>query len=56
MGGNQSDISSTNCQISPVPIKITYGYSQGSSPDLKQFILDLICSGDGDVPLFFRVA
>ncbi len=25
-------------------------------PDLKQFILDLICSGDGDVPLFLRVA
>jgi transposase len=56
MGGNQSDISSTNSQISPVPIKITYGYSQGPSPDLKQFILDLICSGDGDVPLFFQVA
>jgi transposase len=56
MGGNQSDISSTNSQISPVLIKITYGYSQGPSPDLKQFILDLICSGDGDVPLFFRVA
>lgn len=56
MGGNQSDISSTNSQISPVPIKITYGYSRDHRPDLKQFILDLICSGDGDVPLFFRVA
>jgi hypothetical protein len=47
MGGNQSDISSTNSQISPVPIKITYGYSRDHRPDLKQFILDLICSGDG---------
>ncbi len=56
MGGNQSDISSTNSQISPVPIKITYGYSRDHRPDLKQFILDLICSGDGDVPLFLRVA
>src|SRR4028119_2480507 len=56
MGGNQSDISSTNSQISPVPVKITYGYSRDHRPDLKQFILDLICSGDGDVPLFLRVA
>jgi len=56
MDGNQSDISSTNAQIFPVPIKITYGYSQGPSPDLKQLMLDLICSGDGDVPLLLRVA
>ncbi len=40
----------------PVPIRITYGYSRDHRPDLKQFILDLICSGDGDVPLFLRVA
>ncbi|WP_445300968.1 IS1634 family transposase [Microcoleus sp. BR0-C5] len=53
---NQSDNSSINHQTSPIPIQITYGYSQGPSPDLKQFILDLICSGDGDVPLFLRVA
>lgn len=53
---NQSDISSTNNRESPVPIKITYGYSRDHRPDLKQFILDLIYSGDGDVPLFLRVA
>ena len=53
---NQLDNSSINHQTSPTPIQITYGYSQGPSPDLKQFILDLICSGDGDVPLFLRVA
>jgi transposase len=40
----------------PLPISITYGYSRDHRPDLKQFILDLICSGDGDVPLFLRVA
>jgi transposase len=40
----------------PHPIEITYGYSRDHRPDLKQFILDLICSGDGDVPLFLRVA
>jgi transposase len=38
------------------PIKITQGYSRDKRPDLKQFILDLIVSGDGDVPLFLRVA
>jgi transposase len=54
--GNQSDNSSINHQTSPIPIQITYGYSRDHRPDLKQFILDLICSGDGDVPLFLRVA
>ncbi|MEG5003314.1 IS1634 family transposase, partial [Microcoleus sp. B5-C4] len=53
---NQLDNSSINHQTSPVPIQITYGYSRDHRPDLKQFILDLICSGDGDVPLFLRVA
>lgn len=56
MDGNQSDNSSINYQTSPIPIQLTYGYSRDHRPDLKQFILDLICSGDGDVPLFLRVA
>ena len=51
----RSDGFPTNPASSPVPIKITYGYSQGPSPDLKQFFLDLVCSSDGDVPLFLRV-
>jgi transposase len=33
-------------------ITITYGYSRDHRPDLKQFILDLMCSGDGDIPLY----
>ena len=52
---DRSDGFPTNPVSSPIPIKITYGYSQGPSPDLKQFILDFICSSDGDVPLFLRV-
>jgi transposase len=36
-------------------IKITYGYSRDHRPDLKQFVVDLICSGDGDIPLYLRV-
>ena len=37
------------------PIKITYGYSRDRRPDLKQLMIDLIVSGDGDVPLFLKV-
>jgi len=36
-------------------VKITHGYSRDKRPDLKQFMIDLICSGDGDVPVYFRV-
>lgn len=39
-----------------IPIKITYGYSRDHRPDLKQFIVDLMCSGDADIPLYLRVA
>ena len=38
------------------PIVITQGYSRDRRPDLKQCILDLIVSSDGDIPLFFRGA
>ena len=38
------------------PIQITYGYSRDKRPDLKQFLLELIVSGDGDIPLFIRAA
>jgi transposase len=37
-------------------ITITHGYSRDRRPDLKQFIVDLMVSGDGEVPLFFRIA
>ena len=50
----------SNCNLEqtqkPSPISITYGYSRDHRPDLKQFLVDLICTGDGDVPLFLRVA
>jgi transposase len=39
----------------PLPIEITHGYSRDHRPDLKQYTLDLITSGDGDVPLYLRV-
>ena len=37
-------------------INITQGYSRDHCPDLKQCILDLLVSSDGDIPLFFRGA
>ena len=39
----------------PGTIHITHGYSRDHRPDLKQFIVDLMCSGDGDIPLYLRV-
>jgi transposase len=37
------------------PIIITKGYSRDHRPDLKQVVLDLITSSDGDIPLLMRV-
>ena len=39
---------------SEIPIFITQGYSRDHRPDLKQSVLDLIVSSDGDVPIFMR--
>ncbi len=43
-------------EAKPGKITLTKGYSRDHRPDLKQFIIDLMCSGDGDVPLYLRVA
>jgi len=50
--GKSSELSEE--ETLPQPIRITYGYSRDKRPDLKQFMLDLIVSGDGDIPLFLR--
>lgn len=36
-------------------IHITHGYSKEHRPDLKQFVVDLICNSDGDIPMYFRI-
>ncbi|MGF1536486.1 MAG: IS1634 family transposase [Elainellaceae cyanobacterium] len=38
-----------------VPIAITHGYSRDHRPDLKQFVLNLVCWGDGDIPAFISL-
>jgi len=40
----------------PGMIEITYGYSRDHRPDLKQFVMNLICVGDGDIPLAMEIA
>ena len=40
----------------PVPITLTYGYSRDHRPDLKQFVMNLVCWGDGDIPAFVELA
>ncbi|NJN10691.1 MAG: IS1634 family transposase [Richelia sp. RM1_1_1] len=50
------DINPENIIKSPQAIEITYGYSRDHRPDLKQFIIELISSGDGDIPMFFEAA
>src|SRR5713226_8232441 len=38
----------------PVPIAITYGYSRDHREDLKQWMLALATTHDGDIPLLLR--
>ena len=40
----------------PTPIHICHGYSRDHRPDLKQFLMTLLCSADGGVPLWLKVA
>jgi transposase len=42
--------------MSPIPVHITYGYSRDRRPDLKQFVINLVCWSDGDIPAFVELA
>ena len=39
----------------PVPISINHGYSRDHRPDLKQFTLSLLTTGEEGIPLFMQV-
>jgi transposase len=39
----------------PATIKITHGYSRDQRPDLKQFLINLICTADGGIPVWLKV-
>ncbi len=40
----------------PIPIHLCHGYSRDHRPDLKQFVMNLVCWGDGDIPAFLELA
>ena len=40
----------------PGMIEISYGYSRDHRRDLKQFVMNLICAGDGDIPVLMEIA
>ena len=40
----------------PQPIQIKRGYSRDHRSDLKQFVMNLMCSGDSGIPLFLSMA
>ena len=46
----------TGDEAGPEAIRITHGYSRDHRPDLKQFIVDLMSTKDGGIPLFLRIA
>lgn len=43
-------------EAEPEAISISRGYSRDHRPDLKQFVVDLMSTADGGVPVFMRVA
>ncbi len=53
---SQSESQSQESEGEPIPITITHGYSREHRPDLKQFIVDLIVTGDGNIPIFIEAA
>ena len=55
-GDEHTDEDESTEDLEPKTIKITYGYSRDKRPDLKQFLMDLICTNDGDVPLWMRIS
>jgi transposase len=54
-GESETESSELEEEQQPRAVKITHGYSRDHRPDLKQFMMDLICSADGDVPLWMRI-
>lgn len=40
----------------PSALEITHGYSRDHRPDLKQFVINLICTGDGNIPVWLEMA
>jgi transposase len=58
---DESEVASTSepqeeTPVEATPIRLCRGYSRDHRPDLKQFLMTLVCSADGGVPLWLQVA
>lgn len=51
----EAETESSDTESDMKTIKIVHGYSRDRRPDLKQFIIDTIVTGDGDVPLYLKI-
>ena len=51
----ETELNKTELEAEMKPIEIVHGYSRDKRPDLKQFIIDMIVTGDGDVPLYLKI-
>ena len=54
--GQYEEASENQESAQPTTIKICHGYSRDHRPDLKQFVLNLISSSDGEIPIFMSSA
>jgi len=50
------DGTTVEIEVAPKAIHVTYGYSRDHRSDLKQFVMNLICGGEGGIPLFLEMA
>ena len=51
----QGEVKDSKNEEEPNIIRICRGYSRDQRPDLKQFLINLICSADGGVPLWLKI-
>ena len=51
----KTELNKSELELEMKPIEIVHGYSRDHRPDLKQFIIDMIVTGDGDVPLYLKI-
>jgi transposase len=51
----ETELNQAELESEMKPIEIVHGYSRDHRPDLKQFIIDMIVTGDGDIPLYLKV-
>ena len=52
---NETEKEASGADTEIKPIEIVHGYSRDHRPDLKQFIIDTIVTGDGDIPLYLKI-